>query len=74
MSQYYYGFLDTPSLSPWNLQRVQHVLAHVDQEGGHGGGALDEEVAASCVISNIYTRSPLPNITLCQFLSATLTL
>ena len=49
-------------------------LAHVDKEGEHGGGALDEEVAASCVIFNIFTRSPLSNFTLCWFLSATLTL
>ena len=36
--------LDTPSLSPWNLLRVKHILAHVDQEGGYGGGALMKKV------------------------------
>ena len=65
--------LDTPSLSPWNLLRVKHILAHVDQEGGYGGGALDEEDAVWWSFSNIFTRSHHPNIALCRFLYATLT-
>ena len=57
----------------WNLPRVRNILAHVDHEGAHGEGALDEEVAVCCSFSIIFARSPHENITLCPFLQATLT-
>ena len=56
--------LDTPSLSPWNLLRVKHILAHVDQEGGYGGGALDEEDAVWCSFSTFSQGLIIP-ILLC---------